>query len=531
MRTRIYGILRAGAFIAVCCALYAQSVFSQSGTTPQSSVGINLAGPVDWNTELPFVDVFRLSREWVSQKEGAGWGQGPALDLDEHGWVKRLDSGCYADALLCTIEGNHYPGGSYTVFYDGEGTIDFWGAGTVTQREPGRLTVEVTPGKGTLFLKLSETDPENYVRNIRVIMPGFEDRYQDDPWRPGFLDLWRGMACLRFMDFMETNNSHIEHWDQRPKPDDATFTRAGVALETMIDLANRLEADPWFCIPHQADDGYVHNFAAMVKEKLDPSRKIYVEYSNEVWNGIFQQNHYAGERGQALGFAEKPWEAAWKYTAYRSVQIFVIWEEVFGGADRLVRVLPTQAANPYVSEQILTFQDAYKHADALAIAPYLSMIVTPGGEPSASEAASWTVEQALDRLEKHALPQSIRWIQDQKKIADQYGLELIAYEGGQHMVGAGGAENNESLTRLFHQANADPRMNDIYRAYFNAWDEADGGTFAYFSSVSRWGKWGSWGALQYYDDDPAQSPKYTALMQWAKRRGQPVTVPGSGIHH
>lgn len=25
-------------------------------------LGMNLAGPADWNTELPFVDVFRLSR-------------------------------------------------------------------------------------------------------------------------------------------------------------------------------------------------------------------------------------------------------------------------------------------------------------------------------------------------------------------------------------------------------------------------------------------------------------------------------------
>jgi hypothetical protein len=27
------------------------------------SLGMNLSGPADWNTELPFVDVFRMSRE------------------------------------------------------------------------------------------------------------------------------------------------------------------------------------------------------------------------------------------------------------------------------------------------------------------------------------------------------------------------------------------------------------------------------------------------------------------------------------
>ena len=65
--------------------------------------------------------------------------------------------------------------------------------------------------------------------------------------------------------------------------------------------------------------------------------KIYVEYSNEVWNGQFKQSKYAGEQGQKLGFGEKPWEAAWHYTAYRSVEIFRIWEDVFGGRERLVR--------------------------------------------------------------------------------------------------------------------------------------------------------------------------------------------------
>jgi len=111
-----------------------------------------------------------------------------------------------------------------------------------------------------------------------------------------------------------------------------------------------LKADAWFCMPHMADDDFVYRFAKVVKEKLDPSLKVYVEYSNEVWNGIFPQHRYAAEQGQKLGFGEKPWEAAWRYTAYRSVQIFRIWEEVFGGTKRLVRVLPSQAANPYVSE-------------------------------------------------------------------------------------------------------------------------------------------------------------------------------------
>ena len=58
---------------------------------PKSRLGMNLAGPCDWTTEYPFVDVFRMSRKWISQKKGADWGKGPELDRDENGWVRKLD--------------------------------------------------------------------------------------------------------------------------------------------------------------------------------------------------------------------------------------------------------------------------------------------------------------------------------------------------------------------------------------------------------------------------------------------------------
>lgn len=510
------------AALALLAFLLAASCQGAQRPAPKPRLGMNLNGPADWNNELPFVDVFRFSRRWISQKKGEGWGKGPELALDAHGWVTKLEPDCWAETPMCTIEGGHYPAGEYTVLYDGEGKLDFWGAASVVKREPGRMTIKVDPTRGGFFLRLMETNPEKYVRNIRVIMPGFEEKYRENPFHPVFLERWRGVACLRFMDWMETNGSKVSKWEDRPRPDDATWTAKGVPVETMCDLCNRLKADAWFCMPHLADDNYVREFAKLVKEKLDPERKVYVEFSNEVWNGMFAQSKWAGEQGQKLGFAEKPWEAAWKFTGYRSTQIFRIWEEVFGGTDRLVRVLASQAANPYVSERVVEFQDAYKHADALAIAPYITCNVMPNGKPSVAEAAAWTVDQAMEYMEKTALPQSIKWIQAQKQVADKYGLKLIAYEGGQHMVGVAGGENNQALEKVLHAANLDPRMGDVYRQYFKAWADAGGDLFCYFSSTGRWSKWGSWGILQNYDDDPKQNPKFTAVMEWAKECGQPV---------
>ncbi len=43
-----------------------------------------------------------------------------------------------------------------------------------------------------------------------------------------------------------------------------------------------------------------------------------------------------------------------------------------------------------------------------------------------------------------------------------YGSRLVPYEGGQHLVGIRGAENDDALTALLTAANADPRMGKLY---------------------------------------------------------------------
>ncbi|QNN24243.1 hypothetical protein HED60_18855 [Planctomycetales bacterium ZRK34] len=516
------------AAIAVCLATVGAFVLTLTSSAygQTARLGMNLAGPADWMTELPFVDVFRTSRRWISQKQGAGWGKGPELAIDEHGWVKRLEPGCFAETMLCTISGGHYPSGVYTVLYEGEGKLEPGMNAKLKQAEPGRMLIEIDSSRGGFSLRLRETNPQNPVRNIHVIMPGFEDTWRDDPFHPVFLRQWKGFACYRFMDWMHTNGSEIATWSDRPTPDSATFSKRGVALEWMIDLCNRQHVDPWFCMPHLADDDFVRRFAEMVKQKLDPSLKIYIEYSNEVWNGQFAQSRYAGEQGVKLGLgpADKPWEAGWHYTAVRSMEIFEIWEQVFGGRDQLVRVLPSQAANSYVSEQILKYRDAAKHADALAIAPYISYNIGRGKTAElGKQMADWSVDQMLDHFEKTAMPQCIGWIEKSKAVADKYGVKLIAYEGGQHMVAFMPDRHLvDKVSATMHAANRHPRMGQIYKRYYDAWERLGGDVFAVFSSIGRYSKYGAWGLAEYYDSSPADYPKLQATLQWAREHGQPV---------
>jgi len=386
--------------------------------------------------------------------------------------------------------------------------------------------VSLDSRKGDLHLSILETAPADPVRDVHVIMPGFENSWQSNPWSPLFLGRWRGMACLRFMDFMATNNSAIRTWSDRPRPTDATFAGRGVPLELLIDLSNRLHTDPWFCIPHMADDDFVRKFAAMVFENLDPSLKAHIEYSNEVWNPGFLQHKFAAEKGLSLGLAKEPWVAAWLYTSKRSVEIFRIFEEVFGGSQRLVRILPAQSGNPDMARRILDFQKASQHADALAIAPYVGINVGVTADRynplTAEVVAHWDVAQVLERLRSKSLPEAIESMREFRELASAHGLDLVAYEGGQHLVGVRGAENNSVLTELFQAANSDPGMGRIYTRMLDAWRQDGGSLFCHFSSVSQWTKWGSWGVLQYFDDAPAGSPKLSALLEWAASTDQVI---------
>lgn len=521
---RFHGPLLLLALLCLTSCQSQRSLAQAAPEPPHSYLGINLFDPSDWGTELPFVDLFRCSRRWISQNAQAQpWGGGPQLQRDDNGWITRLDTGCYADTPLCLMDKGHLPEGQYTCLYDGEGKIEFWGAvSRVVDQQPGRLVFETKPGAGQLWLRLRETNPANYVRNIRVLMPGCEQTYREQPFRAGFLKMWQGMNTIRFTNWMRTDYDPLALWSERSTPQYCNWSERGVPVEVMVDLCNRLGANGWFPLPHNADDDYIRQFATVVHDRLKPGLKAYVEYSNEVWNSQFTQNRYAIEQAKRLGLgpAERPWEGGGMYYTHRSLEIFRIWEEVFGGRDRFVRVLAWQAVAPWwVEHIILPTEEAYKHCDAVAIAPYFGPLIpaeSRNGQPSAGQVVGWTVDQLLDYVEQTTMPQSLDFIRQQKAITDRYGLRLVCYEAGQHLVGLGAEQNNERLTQLLMQANRHPRMGQIYTKYLDGWKQASPDLMCLFCSVGPWGKYGSFPLAESYDQTEADQPKLKAVMEWMR---------------
>jgi hypothetical protein len=497
-------------------------------------LGTNLGAVAYWATELPFLDIFKSSASWIPQKPEV-WDTGSykKLNLDENGWVKSLPKAGDPNAEYTSVGtlinrispvpgvSENYPGGKYVVLYEGEGKLEYGFDAKLDANasKSGRDVIDVNPSDAGIYLKIVETDPEgtgNYIRNIRVVPEAAEKTYQTQVFNPDFVDKIDNFSTLRFMDWMGTNNSDQSEWKDRPTTATPNYfyENKGVPVEVMVELANKTGANPWFTIPHQATDEYVANFAKVVKENLDPKLKVYVEYSNEVWNTIFEQYQWVEDQGKKLGGNWMDWHSR------RTEQIGDIWDKEFGNQkDRVQTVLGSQAANPWITDELMKKVKAYDPnytVDAVGIAPYAFLSVYREQE---AEVQSWTqqpdggLNKVFDYLNKTALPEAENFMTNSKEMTNKHGVDLVAYEGGQHAVGLGGVEYNEDITKMLIEANRDPRMGDLYRKYLESWDKrTDGSLFVNYTDIGPSGKWGSWGTLEHLYQPTA--PKWEALQDF-----------------
>lgn len=481
----------------------------------QSPLGVNFWFFNDWQTIWPFVDFFKASRPFWPQpaKKTYPWGLDDiALELDANGYPVSLPDGVGAATLMFWGNGGHHPGGEYTCLYDGTGDIWFSYNATVVSKEPGRIVVNVEAKDQGTLLQICESDPNDPVRNIRFIAPGFEDTYEEQPFHPLFLARLKNFKVLRFMDWMGTNDAEIEHWEDRPRPSwqtQAQGRKGGVALEHMIQLCNAVPAEPYFTMPCGGTDDYYRKFAEMVRDSLNPDLHVYVEYANEVWNGMFRARRWCSIKGnEDLGktdAAQMDWGSCVHWWTKRSVRLFEIFDQVLG-ADRVIKVMGTQAGNQGISDAVLTTNDAGQYADVLAMAPYFGA----KGEASVDAAIAALKTAVANKQE------SFEW---HKAKADEYELRLICYESGLDMFQD---KNLEGVRR-------DPRLKDIYLDYLNLWKNSGGTMMVHYAFCDP-----AWGLFEYMDQDTTQAPSYMAAQEfiannptWWEEPAIAVRNPGS----
>lgn len=281
----------------------------------------------------------------------------------------------------------------------------------------------------------------------------------------------------------------------------------------MVELANALDADPWFNMPYRADDTFVRNFASYVSTHLEPGRTVYVEWANEVWNfGYgFEASQWVADKARAAGL--DPDYGQWIVAGQEAKRDLDIWSQVLGSRPdlRLVRVAGGWAAVDWVTNEIL--ENMGGSFDAVAIAPY----ITPTDEQRASYGGATTVDRILADTRTN-IATSLQWTAAHELLTDEWTarlgrpITLVAYEGGAHLDGRGAAYQN-----AFYGAGIDPRMGEIYADYIRGLDSAGLDLYVDFQFTGQAGAapWGDFAKLHRMDEPLSGTYRYNAVVDAA----------------
>lgn len=536
------------------------------GFAPVSNpnLALGLAPVNDWSVEQPFLDVMKTARPWIGHLPGqwGGWGEEElraAGALDAQGWPTRLPPEVTGIATLVLTDLPEDAGGvagRYILTHEGRGTLEISGRARIVLRQKQRVEFHYRPGEGAVILTITATDPADPLRAITIVR---EDRAATLAggalFNPDWLARIRGVRLLRFMDWMATNNSAIAQVEDLPRADDYTWARRGVPLGVIAALANALGADPWINVPHLADDGLVAGMARTMAGALDPGRRLWLEYSNEVWNWQFTQATWADEQARARWNAQDAWV---QFYALRAAQVMRLCAEAAGPGLRLHRVIATQTGWRGLEGDILDpplvraegGETPARAFDAYAITGYFSGGL--GSEGKAATVRGWLADSlaAAERraaaaglahraadafIDEHRFDEailqaageirdgavtgdatdSVRQMVDEvfpyhAEVAARHGLQLVMYEGGSHVTGIGPLVEDDEFTAFFAALNYAPQMGALYRELMDGWARVTDAPFNAYLDVQRPGKWGSWGALRHLGDD---NPRWRALIE------------------
>lgn len=536
-------------------------------TNPRLSLG--LSGVVDWSVQQPFLDVMKTARPWIGSVGGT-WGgmEYEALKdggyLDANGWPIALPADVSSLATLILTDLPADAGrvaGRYVLRYSGKGDLKLSGRAEGIEATAGQISFDYTPGQGSVILTISALDAADPIREISVVREDHLAAYDAGAvFNPEWLGRIRGAKGLRFMDWMDTNNSKLARLEDRPKPADYSWALNGVPVEVMIALANDLRADAWFTIPHLADDALVRAYAQAVQKDLAPGLRAQVEYSNELWNWQFEQAAWADQQCRARWNTSDCWV---QYYALRAAEVADIWAEEFGDTakDRLTRVIATQTGWIGLEDQILNAplvvgegrkppKDSF---DAYAVTGYFAAGL--GSDEKADVLRGWITDSrklAETQADQQGLTGAARdaYIADHRfdmatdraatelengfvtgqsndtlvalltsvlpyhaDIAKQNGLALMMYEGGTHVVATGTLIDDDEVTAFFHHLNYAPQMGVLYDRLLEGWAALTPEPFNAFVDIYSPNKWGSWGGLRHLGDD---NPRWQSLAHGCK---------------
>ncbi|SFT14697.1 S-layer homology domain-containing protein [Paenibacillus sp. BC26] len=507
-------------------------------------IGVGLEGLGGRGYE--FADAAKTLRQWVKADGSEG------VKADANGWPTEDAATVFFDhrpvaAWLNDIDDptKQFPdiSGVYKLSFKGQAVLGNMDASSPFKvenqkydKKSNTTTADIVLAKGSGLLYMTFTKTNGGVSDVKLMRPGYS---AGDTFTKEFLQALQPFGTLRFMDWLSTNNNNpaypaVTEWSDRKLTTDATQLLQdgthGVAWEYIIALANQTGKDIWINIPVAASDDYVKSLASLLKAKLNPGIKIYVEYSNEVWNDLFTQQAY--NKAAAIAEGAKEGSALSKHTmqsyfddpndgdytpqkrswtrhriAQRLIEIGQQFQTVFGEDALNTRVRPVLswfAIIPDQYEDMLnwvsqTYGDPKNYFYAIASAPYFN-------SSAASDAASTTEVLTAMQEDSKRFSSPDETKQELIGLADQYGLKSYTYEGGPDS-GGGSTINVENRIA----AHRSERMGDLVKYDVgNNFLDQNGDMFMYFTLTSGYNRYGMWGASEDILDN-LDTPKYEAL--------------------
>jgi hypothetical protein len=375
-------------------------------------------------------------------------------------------------------------------------------------------------GENFGFLASDQPDNSPFINNVDFSAAWSNGKsgylVNTNVWKPEFLSDISNYSVLRFLNWTATNGNHIKNWSdvllpvdsqnnniQGFTPNPGSLYRV-MAYEWQIDLCNRIGADMWITVPAHTDvssDDYWGKLARVIRDNLDPSLKVYIEYSNEIWNFAFEQRDYINRQAQVAGISGDDNTRVWKYTVKASADLWQVFINEFGGRNRLKLVLPGQSANPYMAEaHYQNLNDASLNPNGLrpdvyAIAPYVGHEINSSGSNVFAQLRKELKSVTRPQLERH------------RELADANKIELVTYEGGQHVYKGGRVAS----------INRDPKMYAFYKDYLTMLSEYVPLTMNFMYSGHYSDQYGNaWGSKEFIMQPIDKAHKYRAIQDWIK---------------
>jgi len=516
----------------------------------RADIGINLGMPwYDYDPLKIFADAVKQARGFIGFRPDNPWWNDDTVAVDADGWP-------LADAGLVIYHGAARMSGTYRLYFTTQNpsvdarTVEvqyLWAtsaSGTNQTYDAATNTVHYDVRVVGDELKLNFVNTNGGVKHVKLMRPTALNSTTPYDTSVTFttpaLDLCRRFSTLRFMQVGNAlADNMVADWGDRTKPSYSCQQvrsfggggSVGVAYEYMVQLCNAVDADIYVCVPFLATDAFVDSLATLLKNTLEPERKIYVEFSNELWNGgsVYDANRNhdsavaeVNRGGSPLNFdgQTNEWFWAWRRNGRRSMEISRIYRRVFGDAAMMTRVRPLlecQQGNGQASfsEPLHLLLDYYNNPEHVSDPHPPSYYFYGGGGSGYFEFDGSAT--TLDQIWTSGTMDTAEFIRTRLKTDIDYcatfGLKRVAYESG--------TEFSAVNRTLCNQAWFDDRITSALIDHHNAWSHYGGGLSCYFT-LTGWG----------FEDlrtsfitsiDSLTTPKLRALDLLLARTPEPVT--------